>query len=510
MQQRAIPQPCHGPVGLLFRFAVALAAATPGLTATDGVPAEPATRRPNVLFIAIDDQNDWIGCLGGHPQVRTPQLDRLAARGTVFLNAHCQSPLCNPSRTSLLTGLRPSTTGVYALAPWFRTDTRFRGVVSLPQHLARHGYRTLTTGKIWHSGYPPAAERTNEFQVWGPDGGVGPRPPRKLVETPDPHPLVDWGTFPHRDEDKGDWRITGWAIERLAEARPADSPFFLAVGYFLPHVPCYVTSRWLELYPEATLVLPAVKPDDRADLPPFAAYLHWRLPEPRLAWLEAHAQWRPLVRAYLASVSFMDSQVGRLLDALDVAGLGTNTVVVVWGDNGWHLGEKGITGKNTLWERSTRVPLIFAGPGVSPNGRCTRPAELLDIYPTLVDLCRLPSVAHLEGHSLAPQLADARAPRAWPAITTHNHDNHGIRTDEWRYLRYADGSEELYDERADPNEWSNLAEDTRFASVKRDLARWLPTTNAPPMPGSAHRLLVYTNGVPVWEGTPIRPGDPLP
>ncbi len=257
-------------------------------------------------------------------------------------------------------------------------------------------------------------------------------------------------------------------------------------------------------------MLPSVKEDDRDDVPRFAGYLHWRLPEPRLAWLKSRGQWRPLVRAYLASTSFMDSQVGRLLDALDASGRASNTVVVLWSDHGWHLGEKGITGKTTLWERSTRVPLLFAGPGVSKNARCARPVELLDLYPTLIELCGLPERSGLEGHSLAPQLKDAGAPRPWPAITTHNHDNHTVRAEGWRYIRYADGSEELYDERVDRNEWFNLAHDPRHTGTKRELAKWLPKASAPPVPGSAHRVLVYTNGVAVWEGKVILPDEPMP
>jgi arylsulfatase A-like enzyme len=229
-----------------------------------------------------------------------------------------------------------------------------------------------------------------------------------------------------------------------------------------------------------------------------------------LKWLKDNGQWRPLVRAYLASISYADAQVGRLLDALDASGLAGNTVVVLWSDHGWHLGEKGITGKNTLWERSTRVPLIFAGPGVAEGARCGRPAELLDVYPTLAELCALPVEAGLEGLSLSPQLRDAAAPRERPAITTHNRDNHAVRTEAWRYVRYADGSEELYDARADPNEWTNLAAAPRHAEVKSALARWLPAASAPPMRGSAHRLLTFDDGVPVWEGTPIGPGDVFP
>ncbi len=185
-------------------------------------------------------------------------------------------------------------------------------------------------------------------------------------------------------------------------------------------------------------------------------------------------------------------------------------MVVLWSDHGWHLGEKLITGKNTLWDRSTRVPLVFAGPGIAVGATCDRPAELLDIYPTLVQLCELPEKQGLEGHSLVPQLKDAQASRPWPAITTHNHDNHGIRSEHWRYIRYADGSEELYDMRVDPNEWNNLARDPQYADVVQQHRRWIPPVSAKPAPGSLHRILVYENGTATWEGKEIDPEDPIP
>jgi arylsulfatase A-like enzyme len=398
--------------------------------------AAPSTK-PNVLFVAIDDLNDWVGCLGGHPQAKTPNLDRLAARGTLFRNAHCQAPLCNPSRASLLTGLRPSTTGIHGLAPGIRAVAALKGWVTLPQYFAANGYFTFTCGKVFHDGSIPPVQRTNEFQVWGPAPGM-PLPPKKFVETPDPIRAMDWGIFPERDEDQADWKIANAAMAQLKEL-PRGEPFFIAVGFRLPHVPCFASQKWFNLHPEETLVLPAVLAHDRADVPEFSWLLHWQLPEPRLLWLERAHQWRPLVRAYLASTSFMDSQVGRLLDTLDASGHGDGTIVVLWSDHGWHLGEKAITGKNSLWERSTRVPLIFAGPGVARSAKCMRPVELLDLYPTLVELCGLPAKAGLEGHSLVPQLKDANAPRPWPALTTHNQGNHSVRSEHWRYLRYADG-----------------------------------------------------------------------
>ena len=240
--------------------------------------------------------------------------------------------------------------------------------------------------------------------------------------------------------------------------------------------------------------------------------LHWSLPEPRIKWVRENNQWRNLVRSYLACTSFVDAQVGRILAAIEESGQSGNTIVVVWGDHGWHLGEKGITGKNTLWEDGTRVPLIFAGPGVSPGGRSPQPAELLDIYPTLSELCGLESRDDLEGISLVPQLVDANTPRERPAMTSHNQGNHGIRSERWRFIRYADGSEELYDHQADPHEWTNLAAKREYAAVMSEHRRWLPTIDVPPAAGSAHRVLTYDRATDtaVWEGTTVSRGDPIP
>jgi len=463
--------------------------------------------KPNIVFLVIDDLNDWIGPLQGHPQAKTPYLDRLAHRGTVFVNAHCQAPLCNPSRTSVLTGLRPSTTGIYGLEPYYREVPNLRSCVSLPRYLVQHGYHTLMTGKVYHADYG-RGDRDGEFQVIGPPAHVGARPERPLATLPQQHPLMDWGTFPHRDEDKGDWQIASWAVEQIC-SRPRQ-PFFLAIGFFLPHVPCYASERWFALYPPDALHLPAVRPDDRDDTPRFSWYLHWRLPEPRLKLLQETGEWRNLVRSYLACVSFVDRQVGRVLEALEQADLADNTIVVLWSDHGWHLGEKLITGKNSLWERSTRVPLVFAGPGIAQQAVCREPVELLDIYPTLIDLCGLPPRPELEGHSLLPQLKDPTTTRPWPAMTTHNHGNHAVRSRRWRYIRYADGSEELYDMRQDPHEWNNLAEKTQYRRIIERHQRWLPKSCAPPVPGSRDRLLTMQEGRVEWEGEEIRPQDPVP
>jgi arylsulfatase A-like enzyme len=475
---------------------------------TAAVSAPTDKRPPNYLFIAVDDLNDWVGVLRGHPQAKTPNIDRLAKRGVLFANAHTQAPLCNPSRASLLSGLRPSTTGLYTLQPGVRAVPALKHQVMLPKYLEQHGYATFSTGKLYHDRSLTPEELTAEIQELGTSGPLI-FPPKKFVNTPDPMNLMDWGEFPEHDEDQADWKIADDAIRYLKKATPA-KPFFLAVGFRSPHVPCYASKEWFDLYPPDSLVMPAVKTDDRADVPEFAWYLHWKLPEPRLSWLQANQQWRPLVRSYLAAVSFVDSQVGRVLDALDKADFAHNTIVVLWSDHGWHLGEKGITGKTSLWERSTRVPLILAGPGINAGGRSEQPVELLDLYPTLVELSRLPARRGLEGHSLVKLLRNPQAAWRWPAITTHNQNNHAVRSEHWRYIRYADGSEELYDHRNDPNEWRNLAREKEYAKVIREHARWLPKTNLPPVASSAIRLLDKQNGVWMWEGKPIRAEEKEP
>jgi arylsulfatase A-like enzyme len=468
--------------------------------------------QPNVLFIAIDDQNDWIGSLGGHPQVKTPNIDALAKRGTLFTNAHCQAPLCNPSRSSLLTGLRPSSTGIYGLAPGIREVEQTKSHITLPQTFTSAGYYTFNSGKIYHDGSMRGGDQKAEFTEYG-DRGPMPKPKQPFAKLPGPgrHPAMDWGVFPEKDEQNADWKIANSAIGALEKA-PQDKPFFIAAGFRLPHVPCFASQKWFDLYPDASLEMPAVKDDDRDDLPKFADFLHWKLPEPRLSTLKANNEWRPLVRAYLACISFMDSQVGRVVEALEKTGRADNTIIVLWSDHGWHLGEKLMTGKNTLWNESTRVPLIFSGPGVKTGQVCSRPAELLDIFPTLLELTGKPARTDLEGHSLVPQLKDAEAPREWPAITTHNQGNHTIRTEDWRYIRYADGSEELYDEKADFNEWNNLAKDPKHADKKAELAKWLPKVDKAPVPGSKSRILTYdpATGEAIWEDQTIDKTAPLP
>ncbi len=469
--------------------------------------AAPARDRLNILMINMDDLNSWVGPLGGHPQVKTPNLDRLAARGTVFTNAHTQAPVCNPSRASVFTGVRPESSGLYALDPPFRQAPALRGVTTLPQLFANHGYRTYSTGKNFHDPFkqdPALPAEFTEVGFLGTQGG--PRPAKKLKQNINPEPLIDWGVFPDDDTSQDDWKVADWAIAKL-RAIPAAEPFFLAVGIRHPHVPMYASQKWFDLYPDDKLIMPIVPADDRDDLPKYADYLHWRLPEPRLALLERQREWRSHVQAYLASVSFADHLVGRILDALDGTEAGRRTVIVFWSDHGYHNGEKGITGKNSLWEIATRVPVIISAPGFAAGQRSNQPVELLDLYPTLAEMCGLTAPGQVEGVSLVPWLRNPSLSKEKPARTVAGPGNMAVRSENWRYIRYADGSEEFYDHRADPEEWHNLAGIPAYASLIQEHARWIPAVFARPVPGSKARLIDYQDGVPIWQGKRILPGD---
>jgi choline-sulfatase len=428
---------------------------------------------PNVILITIDDLNDWVGCLDGHPQARTPSLDALAGRGTLFTNAHCQAPVCTPSRASLFTGRLPSTTGMYFLQPNLSQVTGLAEVTTLVERFAAEGYATLGAGKLYHG------QESRYFQTYGGAmGGLGPRPPEKLAY-PEGHPLWDWGPYPATDAQMPDTKLADWAIARLAEEREA--PFLLAVGFWRPHVPMYVPAPWFDSF-EEEITLPATRADDRDDLPRYATELTVGHPAPRHEWMVEHDAWRDAVHAYLASCSFVDHQVGRVLRALAASDHADDTIVVLLSDHGFHLGEKQRWAKRSLWEESTRVPLILAGPGI-PVGRRDAGVGLVDVYPTLLELCGLREQPALDGHSLVPLLREEPWPHA--ALTTFGPGNHAVRTQRWRYIRYADGSEELYAHPADGHEWHNLADDPAHAATCTTLRAFLPVTSAPLVPGAA-------------------------
>lgn len=435
--------------------------------------------RPNVLMIFIDDLNDWVGCLGGHPDAHTPNIDRLAQRGVLFTNAHCQAPICNPSRTSLMLGVRPSTTGIYMNKPWFRNTARNRDRVTLTQHFAAQGYRTFTTGKIYHASHGDGPS----FQVVGPrPGQKNPLDQRLQTELSG---LWDFGAQAFDENKFNDHVDASWAITQLGEAHP--SPFFLTVGFYRPHVPFYYPKRLSSLMPRDTIHLPVVIDGDRDDLPTIAKQVTANTTPPSQDWFLQDGRWKDAVQAYLACTRFTDEQVGRMLDALDESRYAKNTIVVLLSDHGFHLGEKARWAKQSLWERSTRVPFIISVPDGLRGVKCAKPVELLSVFPTLIDLCNVQPRSQLEGTSLVRLLANPDAEWERPAITTYGQNNHAIRTERWRYIRYYDGSEELYDHSVDTREWKNLAGDAQYEEVKRNLTKWLPTVNVPNAQGPPQR-----------------------
>jgi len=446
------------------RLVLTLAAA---IVLTVGAAPAADAEKPNVLFIAVDDLNDWTSFLGGYPGVKTPNLDRLARRGTFFSKAYCSAPACNPSRASLLCGVRPSTSGVYYNPNRWRAQ--MPDAVTLPQHFMAHGYKVHGAGKIFHGGF----RDPQSWQVYFA---------RPAGQTPKVRPAngipnaahFDWGPIKGGDEAMGDTQVTDFGVEFLAAKH--DKPFFLAVGIFRPHLPWYAPQKYFDEYPLADVNLPKVKKDDLADVPPIGRRM--ARPEGDHAKVLKHKQWEKAVQGYLASITYTDGQIGRLLDALDKRDDAERTIVVLWADHGWHLGEKHHWRKFTLWEEAGRVPLIFVAPGVTkPNTRCERTVSLLDIYPTLADLAGLPVGEHLEGKSLRPLLADPATEWDRPVVTTHGRNNHSVRSERWRYIRYGDATEELYDHQDDPMEWTNLADDPKAAAVKQRLAEWLPKIN---------------------------------
>ncbi len=435
-----------------------------------------AAARQNVLFIAIDDLNDWIGCLGGHPDVKTPNLDRLAARGVLFNNAYCAAPVCNPSRAALMTGIRPSTSGVYDNSQPFRKAPTGKDAVTLAQHFRAHGYDVTGGGKIFHGAYPDPVSWREYFPNQVQNKPSDPVPADLPVNGIPNAAQFDWGPVDVDDRAMGDWKVTEWAGSELQKRH--DQPFFLACGIFRPHLPWYVPRKYFEMYPEDKVTLPTVNENDLDDVPAMGRRFakaqgdHKRVIE--------HKQWRKAVQGYLAAISFADAQVGRVIDALDGSGRRDDTIVVLWSDHGWHLGEKLHWRKFALWEEATHNVFMVVAPGLTkPGGRCTRPVNLMDIYPTLIDLCGLEARKGLEGVSLMPLLKDPKAPWDRPAVTTYLRNNHSVRTERWRYIRYSDGGEELYDHSNDELEWTNLAGRPEHRELKEKLARWLPPVNAP-------------------------------
>lgn len=448
-----------------------------GADNTSGDAPAPAKARPNVLFIPVDDLNHWIGHLGRNQQTKTPHLDRLAKMGVTFSNAHCAAPICNPSRTALLSGIRPSTTGIYDNGAHYSKGAGVTAAGSLVLQFKNAGYETLGMGKLWHGGlgFP---------EQWTATGGKEPVVRGKL----DDRSIggIKFGIITGGDECVPDTATTDWAIAELGKKH--DKPFFLVPGFHKPHMPWNLPQKYYDMHPLGAIELPPVKADDLADIPGAGVKMA-RMSGDHARVLES-GRWKEAVQAYLAAISYLDGQVGRVLDALEKSAYKDNTIICLWGDHGWHLGEKEHWRKFALWEEATRAPLIWVVPGVTkPGGICPRPVDFMSIYPTLCDLAGIAKPAHVTGPNIRPLLADPKAAWTIPALTTHGQNNHAIRSEQWRYIRYADGSEELYDHSNDDYEWTNLAAKPEHAALMRELTAFFPKENVAELkgPGSASK-----------------------
>lgn len=438
------------------------------------------SKHPHVLMIILDDLNDYAGCLGGYEGPSpTPNIDALAERGVLFTNAHCNAPLCNPSRTSVMTGRHPANTGVYSNKPkWFEAVP---DAVSLPAAFRMGGYTALGSGKIFHTGeaHHPEHLWDDFFQMIKAPLA---KPPMHGIDALDHSTRrddFDWGRQKISDGETGDGQAVQWAMDKLKQNY--DKPLFMAVGIFRPHLPLYVPGEYFDSFPLSDISIPVLPPQDMKDVPQVGLALR-EYEKAYFEETERAGKVDEVVQAYLASCRFADALVGRLLEAWDSSPYADNAIILLWSDHGWHLGEKNKFQKHALWEPATRVPLIAVVPGLTqPGSRSHEAVSLIDIYPTLMDLCDLSLADSLDGESLRPLLQNPAARRDQPAIITFGLNNHSVRDERWKYIRYHDGGEELYDMHMDPNEWTNLAMVKSLFTKKIELASWLPEVNKPPI-----------------------------
>ncbi|MGY8671265.1 MAG: sulfatase [Verrucomicrobiia bacterium] len=456
-----------------------------------------AGQKPNVLFISVDDLNDYISPLDNHPGVKTPNFDRLAKRSVTFANAHCAAPACHPSRVAVMTGVHPIKSGIYrnlfgAHGPrWRHESPVLEKAIVLSQHFRDHGYRAVGGGKIFHTLQWTPGDSQNDPDAWDeyrgdpldPISADWPRPEstkrNQNAGFVGKRPLGShlFGAAPvELSADQGDGAVVDWAVEKMRQ--PGDKPLFLAVGLFRPHIPWEVPQKWFDLHPESEVQLPAHLKDDLTD-----AHSHGR--EGWHKWVTDNRQWKHLMRGYLASISYVDHELGRLLDGLDASPMAKNTIVVLWTDHGFHIGEKENWEKFALWDQTTRTPLFIHAPGISKDGAKTRqPATLTDLYPTLCDLAGLPTPKQCTGASLAQQVKNPPQIDGRTSLTSFVFGrsgkvaSHGISDVRYRYISYPDGFEELYDLEQDRNEFKNLANDPAFAKIKARLAAGVPKNAA--------------------------------
>lgn len=450
--------------------------------------------KPNIIFITVDDLNDWVGVLEGHPQVKTPSIDLLASKGMLFANAHAQTAICNPSRASIMTSLYPSTTGIYFNSGDIEDSKVAKNSILLTQRFEKEGYDVTGAGKLYHT-------RDEEYMsnYAGNFGGFGPFPEERISPFDGTARLWDWGAYPDSDHQTPDFKVSDLGIKKINSSNN-DQPLFIGLGFYRPHVPLYAPKKWFDLYPLNNIQVPEVYTEYREEITPYGYNLtkldeNVNRLEPTHDWLIKNNQKRKLVQSYLTSISFVDAQIGKVVNALENSSIEDNTYIILFSDHGFHLGEKEIWGKQTLWERSTRIPLIITGPGI-PEGTVTKkPVQLLDIYPTLLELTGLDADSSLEGRSLVPLLKNPEVEWPYMARSSFGPGNYALRSENYRYILYNDGSEEFYDHNEDSREWYNLIDNPEYYDIINTHRNFLPEKSPHPILSSgstAHRAYMAT------------------
>ena len=444
-------------------------------------------KKPNVLFIAIDDLNDWTGMLKGNPQTRTPHMDELASQGMLFTNAHCAAPACGPSRAALMSGIRPATSGNYVNKASIQKNPVLNSALLMPEFFQQNGYYVAGAGKLFHGAHFQEEIQGRGFDEYYPSNTQD-RPSTNYKFSKPGFPQsglkltrqADWGPF-HPDitvDDMGDGKVANWAEEKLLGGELKE-PFFLGTGIFKPHMPFFAPQEYFERFPLDEIEPPeGYLEGDMDDVPAASskqahhAYAHKII---------AAGQWMPAIQAYLACTAMVDDLVGQIVGALGKSKYADNTIIVLWSDHGFQLGEKGRWAKFSLWERATRVNMLWVAPGVTTPGSSTaKPVNLLDIYPTLASLTGCtPPEGQLEGDDLSVLMKDPDAAWDETTLTTFGYKNYGVRSKQYRYIVYEDGSEELYDHQKDKWEWHNLAGDPEYAHIIKEMRKGIPDHHEP-------------------------------